>query len=259
MFYKYEIRNNGTEDILYLYLTMSYEFSKEIGFNSSDKEITRRTRNFVKNNGIDYNGFNLYDYQVEGVKFGLNHHNFLLLDEQGLGKTLQIISLARYKKKHQGLKHCLIICGINSLKWNWVKEVAKFCSDERAIVLGSRKTKKGTNATLSKEETKLQIDNCPEEFFWIINIEKIRLSASEIKDKSGIVHHLNKQIRQGNLGMIVVDEIHKCKNTESSQGKGLLAFDKKADRVGMSGTILVNNPYVSKSSKALSNVTSCIS
>lgn len=194
-------------------------------------------------NGIDYNGFNLYDYQVEGVRFGLNHHNFLLLDEQGLGKTLQIISLARYKKKHQGLKHCLIICGINSLKWNWVKEVAKFCSDERAIVLGSRKTKKGTNATLSKEETKLQIDNCPEEFFWIINIEKIRLSASEIKDKSGIVHHLNKQIEQGNLGMIVVDEIHKCKNTESSQGKGLLAFDKKADRVGMSGTILVNNPY----------------
>ena len=66
MFYKYEIRNNGTEDILYLYLTMSYEFSKEIGFNSSDKEITRRTRNFVKNNGIDYNGNKVY-LVIDGI------------------------------------------------------------------------------------------------------------------------------------------------------------------------------------------------
>jgi hypothetical protein len=32
--------------------------------------------------GLDFNGYNLYDYQLEGVNFGLNHHNFLLLDEQ---------------------------------------------------------------------------------------------------------------------------------------------------------------------------------
>lgn len=32
--------------------------------------------------GLDFNGYNLYDYQLEGVKYGLNHHNFLLLDEQ---------------------------------------------------------------------------------------------------------------------------------------------------------------------------------
>lgn len=32
--------------------------------------------------GMDFNGYNLYDYQLEGVKYGLNHHNFLLLDEQ---------------------------------------------------------------------------------------------------------------------------------------------------------------------------------
>lgn len=32
--------------------------------------------------GIDLNGYTLYDYQLDGVKYGLNHHNFLLLDEQ---------------------------------------------------------------------------------------------------------------------------------------------------------------------------------
>ena len=34
-------------------------------------------------NGIDFNGYNLFDYQLDGVKYGLNHQNFLLLDEQG--------------------------------------------------------------------------------------------------------------------------------------------------------------------------------
>lgn len=33
---------------------------------------------------IDFNGYDLYDYQLEGVKYGLNHNNFLLLDEQRL-------------------------------------------------------------------------------------------------------------------------------------------------------------------------------
>ena len=66
MFYKYEIRNNGIEDVLYLYLTMNYEFSKEIGANSSDKEITRRTKNFVKNNNIQYNGNKVY-LVIDGI------------------------------------------------------------------------------------------------------------------------------------------------------------------------------------------------
>lgn len=194
-------------------------------------------------NGLDFNGFKLYDYQLDGVKFGLNHHNFLLLDEQGLGKTLQLLTLARYKKQHRHLKHCLIICGLNSLKFNWVKEVHKFCKDEDAIVLGTRVNTRGNIVNMSIEETKQQIDSCPNEFFWIINIEKIRLSDTDDKAKTGIVNHFNKQIELGNLGMVVCDEIHKCRNAQSQQGKGLMAFDSKADRIGMTGTLLVNNPY----------------
>lgn len=193
--------------------------------------------------GIDFNGYNLYDYQLAGVKFGLNHHNFLMLDEQGLGKTLQIISLARYKKQHQGLKHCLIICGINSLKWNWVKEVNKFCKDEKAIVLGTKVNSKGKIVSITVDETKEQIDSCPEEFFWILNIERIRLNGEDSKNGTGIVHHLNKQIAKGNLGMVAVDEIHKVKSITSSQSKGLLALDSSASKVGMTGTLLVNNPF----------------
>ena len=194
-------------------------------------------------NGIDFNGFKLYDYQLDGVRFGLNHHNFLLLDEQGLGKTLQVLTLARYKKKHRGLKHCLIICGLNSLKFNWVKEVEKFCSDEDAIVLGTKRNSKGTIVNMTVEETKQQIESCPDQFFWIINIEKIRLTDADNKAKTGIVNYFNRLIDSGDLGMVVVDEIHKCKNSQSQQGKGLMEFSSKADRIGMTGTLLVNNPY----------------
>ena len=202
---------------------------------------------FVTNNditsGMDFNGYNLYDYQLEGVKYGLNHFNFLLLDEQGLGKTLQLITLARYRKEHQGLKHCLIICGINSLKWNWQREVEKFCKTEKAIVLGTKINSKGKVVPITVEETKEQIDSCPEEFFWIINIERIRLNNDDKKTKDGIVHHLNNQIMKKNLGMIAIDEIHKSKNIQSSQSQGILALDTSASKVGMTGTLLVNNPY----------------
>mgnify|MGYP000781718225 CR=1 FL=1 len=60
MFYRYEIKNNGLEDVLYLYLTMNYEFSKELSSKSDDSELRRRTTNFIKNNGIDFNGNKVY-------------------------------------------------------------------------------------------------------------------------------------------------------------------------------------------------------
>lgn len=192
--------------------------------------------------GLDFNGFNLYDYQLEGVKYGLNHQNWLLLDEQGLGKTLQAISLARYKKQHNNLKHCLIVCGINSLKWNWQREISKFCKDEEGIVLGTRKNSKGKIVSITVNETKEQIKQCPEQFFWIINIEKMRASNSDLKKKDTIIDVLNEQIEQGNLGMLIVDEVHKIKNLLSSQANGLMHIDKRVSKMLMTGTLLVNNP-----------------
>lgn len=193
--------------------------------------------------GLDFNGYNLYDYQLDGVKFGLNHRNFLMLDEQGLGKTLQAISLARYRKEHEGLKHCLIVCGVNSLKWNWQREIAKFCKNESGIVLGTKLNSKGKVVSLSIDETKKQIESCPEEFFWIINIEKMRATNKAIKSGDTIINYLNEQIQKKNLGMLIVDEVHKIKNLQSSQANGIMNLDKSISKMLMTGTLLVNNPY----------------
>ena len=52
------------------------------------------------------------------------------------------------------------------------------------------------------EETKQQIESCPPEFFWVINIEKIRLTDSENKAGTGIVNYFNREIEKGNLAIL---------------------------------------------------------
>ena len=59
MYYNYEIRDN----ILYLYLTMKYEFSKEL---TNSKDLGRRTRNFIENNNIPFHGNKVY-FIVDGI------------------------------------------------------------------------------------------------------------------------------------------------------------------------------------------------
>lgn len=60
MFYRYEIKNKNNEDVLYLFLTMSYEFSKELGSTTSNEKLTKRCKNFIKNNSIDFKGNKVY-------------------------------------------------------------------------------------------------------------------------------------------------------------------------------------------------------
>lgn len=133
--------------------------------------------------------------------------------------TLQAITLARYKKEHRNLKHCLIVCGVNSLKWNWEREISKFCKNERGIVLGTKLNKKGKPTSITVEQTKEQIKQCPEEFFWIINIERMRATTKEIESGDTIINILNEHIKSGNLGMLIVDECHKLKNIQSAQAQ----------------------------------------
>ena len=66
MFYRYEIRNNGKEDILYLYLNMKEEYSKELGRNATNEELSRRTKNFIRNNNINFIGNKVF-LIVDGI------------------------------------------------------------------------------------------------------------------------------------------------------------------------------------------------
>lgn len=171
-------------------------------------------------------------HQEEGIQYGLNHDKFLLLDVPGAGKTLQIIYIASELKKLGKINHCLIICGINTLKYNWKKEIEKH-SDLPCRVIGEKITKKGTVYTKSVEERLQELSQPIDEFFVITNVETLR------EDK--IVKVLNES-KYNSFDMIVVDEIHKCANTSSKQGKNLLKLKNANHKIGATGTLLLNSP-----------------
>ena len=173
-----------------------------------------------------------FDYQEEGIQFGLNHDCFLLLDAPGLGKTLQLTYLAQELKEREGLEHCLIICGINTLKTNWKSEIEKH-SNLSCRILGQRINRKGKLVVDGIPERLAQLNAPIEEFFIITNIETLR---DEKILKALLKNKYNK------FDMIVVDEIHKAKSHTSQQGKHLLKLNKAKHRIGATGTLLLNDP-----------------
>lgn len=171
-----------------------------------------------------------YKHQVDCFKYGLEHDRFLLGDEMGLGKTKQVIDIAVAKKAQKGYKHCLIICGVNGLKWNWKNEVATH-SDEKGYILGTRGNKIGSNANKLQDVKNLANDN--ENYFIITNVESLR--------DENICTELQELCKSGVIGMIAFDECHKCKNPSTQQGKAILKLQAET-MIAMTGTPLMNVP-----------------
>lgn len=172
-----------------------------------------------------------YQYQLDGINYGLNHNNWLLLDEMGLGKTLQILYLSEVLKDKGELDHCLIICGVNSLKYNWLNEVNKH-SRYDAMILGTRYNKSGKSYIGSMKDRIDDLLKPIKEFFIITNIETLR--------DNKVIEALKKQVNK--IDMVAIDEAHKAKSPTSIQGKNLLKITWPKRKIALTGTILLNSP-----------------
>lgn len=174
----------------------------------------------------------LFDHQISGIQYGLQHDRFLLLDQPGLGKTLQMIYLAEELKVREGIEHCFIICGLNTLKYNWKKEIEKF-SNLDCKILGEKKTKKGKEKIGAVKDRLEDLKSPIKEFFIITNIETLR--------NEDIIKELKNKKTKNKIDMMVLDECHVCKNPTSQQGKNLLKISSKY-MIGLTGTLLLNSP-----------------
>ena len=183
-------------------------------------------------------GFNFktapFEHQIAGFNYGLTHNRWLLGDEQGLGKTKQVIDIAIAKRLQKGYKHCLIVCGVNGLKWNWMNEIRTH-SNEEGHILGQKVNKAG-KVTIGSTADKLadlkRLDSISA-YFLVTNVESIR--DAEIAAK------IAELCKSGVIGIVAIDEIHKCKNPASQQGKGILKIQSEV-RIAMTGTPLMNQP-----------------
>lgn len=174
-----------------------------------------------------------FSHQIQGIEYGLQYDRFFLGDEQGLGKTMQAIHIACIKKQQKNYKHCLIVCGVNGLKWNWKSEVQKH-SNEKAYILGTRfKNGKEYIGSVNDRIDDLKFLPQNESYFIITNIETLR--------NEYFINLLKVLCDEKTIDMIVLDEGHKCKDPSSIQGKHLLKLQSET-MISMTGTPLMNNP-----------------
>lgn len=196
-----------------------------------------------------------FKYQLEGIEYGLTHDKWLLLDGMGLGKTLQMIYLAEELKLQKHINHCLIICGVNSLKTNWKREIKKH-STLGCRILGETINKNGNISYASIEDRGKELKNKIDEFFIITNIESFRDKKTAKRDKNNDIKRNEKgkilynctsplldaiNVSDNKIDMIVIDEIHKCKDPTSLAGKNILKIKSKY-KIALTGTLLLNNP-----------------
>lgn len=185
-----------------------------------------------------------FRHQVDGVRFGLNKKKFLLCDDQGLGKTKQIIDLVGCLEKTDNINKVLVVCGVNSLKYNWQSEIS-IHSDEKGWVLGTRFRKTTGKAYEGSTKDKLEdLDNLPDCRYIITNIETLRAGAEKItksKYHFPIAEKLQELCKNGTISVIAFDECHKSKEPTSLQSRAMINVQAKY-MVAMSGTPLMNNP-----------------
>ena len=185
-----------------------------------------------------------FNHQIDGVRFGLNKKKFLLCDDQGLGKTFQIINWVGCLEKTDTINKVLIVCGVNSLKYNWQSEIS-IHSDEKGWVLGTRFRKTTGKAYEGSTKDKLEdLDNLPDCRYIITNIETLRAGAEKISKSKyhfPIAEKLQELCKNGTISVIAFDEAHRSKEPTSLQSRAMMNVQAKY-MVAMSGTPLMNNP-----------------
>lgn len=154
-------------------------------------------------------------HQIESFNLSLQEPAMFITDVMGLGKTKQALDIMDYRKSIGLVKHVLVICCINSNKYNWVREIAKHSWNNCQVIDGTRKQK-------------IEKLNLSWMFFYnIINVESLRSSigydtdGNEIETNGEIIQFLEKAFDNGLFNAVIIDEAHKMNNHRSQQGKNL--------------------------------------
>lgn len=168
-----------------------------------------------------------YEYQKEGILFGLKHRRLLIGDEPGLGKTLQSIGIVDTAAAYP----CLVICP-SSLKINWQREFEKF-TDKKALVLD--------NATRASWPYLLGMGMF---HVAIVNYESLRkFFVWDIK--GGKTFTLKDVVFSRDINVfrsVIMDESHRLKDPAAQQTmftRGIV--EGKEWRILLSGTPVVNH------------------
>lgn len=174
-----------------------------------------------------------YPYQLEGIRFGLQHRRLFIGDEPGLGKTLQSIGIVNAAPAYP----CLVICP-SSLKINWQREFEKF-TDKRALVLddSTRTTWPYLLRMGMYHVAIVNYESLRKYFVWDIRSDGSAASGSfRLRD---VVFSPDIKLFRS----VIIDESHRVKDPSTQQTiftKGIAS--SKPYIILLSGTPVVNHP-----------------
>jgi SNF2 family DNA or RNA helicase len=151
----------------------------------------------------------LFEYQNAGVDEMMFRRNVLLADEQGLGKTLQVITYASIIPQ---LTKTIIICPA-SLKLNWAREFKKWADMDTFVVRTGK-------------------DRFPKDASTII------VNYDLLKSKI-----INDQLIDFRATLLVCDEAHYLKNAKTQRTKAVGKLARVVPKkIFLTGTPLLNRP-----------------
>ena len=194
--YKEKINNEKEEKYKINIIDYTEDYKNPKNFNDLSDEL------------IDY----LYEYQKDGVKFGLKKHGrCLIADEMGIGKTIQALCIAKLYEEDWPV---LIICP-GSVKYSWKNEI------QLRLLIPEKKIQ-----IINSSKTKIKNQNIN---FYIISYDLCR--------------NIQKKLKKLNFNFYILDESHCIKSPVAKRSKIIIPLVKKAKRILLlTGTPLLNIP-----------------
>jgi SNF2 family DNA or RNA helicase len=157
-------------------------------------------------------------HQIEGIEFLRHNERAALFDEQGLGKSKQLIDAVAAQIVAGDLAGAVIVCP-NGLKTNWAQEIAKFSELPVAVFGAGRKARRSSFAKLRAA-------------FYVINYEAVSAELASLK-----------ALLRFKPMALVLDESHRIKTPEAKVTAAVLQLRASARRrYILSGTPVANKP-----------------
>lgn len=157
-------------------------------------------------------------HQVAGTRFLRENERAALFDEQGLGKSKQLIDAVSAEVAQGTLGGALIICP-NGLKTNWAEEVERFSSLPYAVFGSGRKARRASFRSLRA-------------VFYVINYEAVHAELASLR-----------ALLRFKPMALVLDESHRIKTHDSKVTRAVLQLRTEAHRrYLLTGTPVANKP-----------------
>lgn len=202
-----------------------------------------------------------YPYQKAGIAYVLKAGNTLIGDDMGLGKTVQAIGKINHTPA-QEIRNVLIICPA-SLKFNWRSELIgdQRRQEQAAIFSGSGTGQQSIMSYLELAADPPKVNNgwlvhdhfqvgiADSKYFpstprpgkgriAIINFDVLTSKRRNPETKK-MEDLLREEIAEVNWDLLIVDEVHYCKNPEAHRTRAV--FDVRSKQIiALSGTPFLN-------------------